>query len=216
MTIAPGEAREDLLKTRLMQAGIPKYLRSKTLKGFYAHTKSLQEILKAANEYVEYFCAHKGEQVDGVALRGPVGCGKTHIAIAILREVIARGFSGLYCNVPEFLKDIRATYDANTGPDESSLIEYTREVDLLILDDLGVENRILDPVRDRGKWLCDRMYLVINGRLEADRPIIMTTNCSLDELEQQFDKRIVSRLYEMTRRKFPPFPDTDYRKAHMK
>ncbi|MCX7045101.1 MAG: ATP-binding protein [Candidatus Sumerlaeota bacterium] len=216
MTISADEIKGDLFKARLRQAGIPKKFLDKSLNGFTADTKPRKEVVKAARDYISYFCTHKGEQIDGVKLEGSVGSGKTHVALGMLREIIAQGYTGLYCNVPEFLKEIRSTYGATSGPDESELIDETRDVDILVLDDLGVEGRILDPIRDKSKWLCDRLYLVINGRYETDKPIIMTTNCTLEALKEQFDERTISRLAEMTRRHFPAFPNNDYRMEHLK
>jgi len=216
MTVSRDAIAKDLLATRLRQARIPKKFLSKTIDGFHADIKARKEVVKAARDYVSYFCMNKGERVDGVLLQGRVGSGKTHVAVGMLREIIDHGHTGLYCNVPEFFKEVRATYGAISGPDESELIDETRGADILVLDDLGVEGRILDPVRDRSKWLCERLYLIINGRYEADKPIIVTTNCSLESLTGQLDERTVSRLLEMTRRRFAVFPDADYRKMHLK
>ena len=213
--IASPDIDNAMARQRLRRAEIPKRFLTKTLRGFHADTKVRKDILKAAHEYVNYFCLHRGQQVDGIMLEGKVGSGKTHVAVGILREIIDRGHSGLYCNVPEFLKEIRASYGANSGPDESELIDRTRDPDLLVLDDLGVEGRVLDPVRDRSRWLCERLYLIINGRYEADKPIVLTTNCSLEALRDQLDERTVSRIAEMTRRRFAHFPDQDYRLANL-
>lgn len=216
MSVTAGEASGDLFRQRLRLAGIPKKFMEKRLQNFSTPTHAHRKVLEAARDYVAYFCNNKGQGVNGLWLHGRVGTGKTYIAVGILREVLGQGFSGLYCNVPEFLKNIRATYGSVGGPDEGELIDETRDVDLLVLDDLGVEGRVLDPVRDRSKWLCERLYLIVNGRYEVDKPIVMTSNCDLDVLQQQLDERTVSRLMEMTwSRKFPPFPDKDYRRSQM-
>jgi DNA replication protein DnaC len=216
MTVPFDRVKDDLFAARLRQARIPKKYLTKTLAGFHADTKARKQVVHDAREYVSYFRGHRGRLIDGIMLKGTVGSGKTHVGIGILREIIADGFTGLYCNVPEFFKDIRASYGATTGPDESDLIDETREADLLVLDDLGVEGRILDPVRDRSRWLCERLYLIVNGRYETDKPVIVVTNCSLDALTEQFDQRTVSRLAEMTNRRFSDFPDVDYRRASLR
>lgn len=215
LTISETEAESGVLNARLRVAQIPKRYRNKTIETFMPRSATCRNIAESAREYVDRFKSHEGA-VDGLMLQGPVGCGKTHIAIAMLRELMTAGYSGLYCNVPEFFKEVRRTYNSYTGPDESFLIDETRGVDVLVLDDLGVEGRVLDPVRDKSKWLCERMYLIVNGRYDADKPIIMTTNCDLTSLADQFDERTVSRLAEMTRAPFPKFPEQDYRKLHLK
>lgn len=215
MTVSSDEAREDLRATRLAQAHVPRKYMGKSLDNFVARDKARKRIVEEAREYVRHFHQYRGE-AEGLLIQGRVGCGKTHIAVAILREVIAAGYSGLYCNIPEFFKEVRASYSYGSGLDESELIEETRGVDLLVLDDLGVEGRVVDPVRDRSKWLCERLYLIVNGRYEASRPVIVTTNCSLESLVDQIDERTVSRLAEMTRRRLAAFPDEDYRKKHLR
>ncbi len=214
--LVKADADTMMLEGRLRRARIPQKYDTKNLETFHTTLKAQKEVRDAARAYVEYFKLNQGYKMDGLRLVGGVGSGKTHIAISILREVIRAGYTGLYCNVPEFLKKIRASYGINAGVTESELIDDTREPDLLVLDDLGVEGRVLDPVRDRSKWLCERIYLIINGRYETDKPILVTTNCDLEGLKEQFDQRTVSRLAEMTARSFPRFPDKDYRMAMMR
>jgi DNA replication protein DnaC len=118
-------------------------------------------------------------------------------------KVIEKGYSGLFFNSLELLQKLRATIDGgNGGLSEDDLLEEIASVDLLVFDDLGAE-KVSDYVKDR-------FYLVVNKRYEDCRPIIVTTNLTLQELENRMGERLVSRLLEMCV-KFQIFPKEDFR-----
>lgn len=130
----------------------------------------------------------------GLVLSGSVGTGKTHLACAVAMQALhaptPSGFAtARFWNVPSLLMEIRATYrqDAHEGEDE--IIERAAECDLLILDDLGAE-RGTDHAHER-------LYLIINDRLESGRTTVVTTNINLSRTVagQQFDERLLSRLH---------------------
>ena len=160
-------------------------------------------IIEAAHSYVTTFGP---KSTPGLMMTGGVGCGKTHVAVAILQAIIRRGFSGLYYNMPDLLSDIRATFNDNSDLSESDLLDEVNEPDLLVLDDLGAET-----AKD---WVNDRLYLIVNRRYESCKAIIVTTNLELGELTNKLGERTVSRLCEMCQ-PFAPFPDEDFRKKHM-
>ncbi len=192
-----------LASERLSQTNIPPKFSQKTLANFTAstHDKQRKELLEKAAEFVENFQSRQNQH-QGILMIGKTGSGKTHLSVAILREIIVRGFTGLYFNVPEFLHSLRSSYQADTELLESDIIERTTRVDLLVLDDLGAE-------RTSG-WVRDRLYLIINRRYEQIKPIIVTTNLGFQALRDQVGERIVSRLYEMCPQQIS-FPEQDYR-----
>ena len=194
-------------RVRLEKARIPKRFLDKTLDSFKpARSAKRKEVLAAARSFVNSFNFKAGVPL-GLLIKGVVGCGKTHVAVAILKEVIAKGYTGLYYNMVDLLSDIRATYDDRSPLSESELLEELNEPDLLVLDDLGAEKS--------AEWVNDRLYLIVNRRYESARPIMVTTNLSEEELVKKLGERIVSRLREICQG-FPPFPDEDYRRAHMR
>lgn len=198
--------KEYLTRCRLDKARIPERFAGKSFDNFKTERNpKRKDIVAAAQSYVNCF-NFKNNSPDGLLIHGVVGCGKTHIAVAILQGVIQKGYTGLYYNLPDLLMNIRATYDSGSGTSESELIEDLNTPDLLVMDDLGAE-----AAKD---WVNDRLYLVINRRYESCKPVIVTTNLDLAELTQKLGERTVSRLCEMCH-SFSPYPEEDYRKKNM-
>ena len=172
---------------------------------YEARDKIRKHLMQISKDYIKAF-NFKKEYPKGLLMSGPVGCGKSHLAVAILRGVIEKGYSGLYYNSPDLLRDIRATFDNASDLREEDLLEEVTTTDLLVFDDVGAENST--------PFVLDRFYLVINERYEGCKPIIVTTNLTLEECEARLGKRIVSRMLEMCE-SFPPFPDEDWRRRSM-
>lgn len=169
-----------------------------------ATVRTRREILQVAISYARGF---NETEKDGFVLRGGTGTGKTHIAVAILKAIINRGYTGVYFNFTDLLSRIRDTYSEGAAESEGALLDVVDARQLLVLDDVGAE-RATDFVRDR-------LYLIINRRYENGRPIIMTTNLDDDELRARVGERTASRLCEMCSSPFPGFPAQDFRRAMM-
>ncbi len=201
-TAVPCECRSGYLLTqRLEAARIPPKFASKSVANFKARDKARKELLNLAAEFREHFGKEKNQH-QGILMVGTTGSGKTHLAIAILREIIAMGYTGLYYNVPELLNDLRKTYSRDSDELEDDIMREACAVDVLVMDDLGAE-------RTSG-WVRDRLYLIINRRYERLKPTIVTTNFGTDDLKAQVGERIVSRLREMCPTVFA-FPAEDFR-----
>ncbi len=191
---------------RLEGARIPRRFWKKNLGNFIARDKKRRELVRDAKRFVQSF-SFDDEYPRGLLLRGEVGCGKSHLAIAILREIIDKGYTGLFYNSPALLQEIRDTFDAQNPRTESALIDELLETDLLIFDDLGAEKS--------SEWTLDRFYLIINKRYESCKPIIVTTNLDKYQLKERLGDRILSRLVEMCEF-MGDFPPEDYRRRKLK
>ena len=170
----------------LAKARLPERYRKKTLDGFkVARGDKARAVLRdAAKSYAIAF----GRNEKGLILRGVTGCGKTHLAVGILHEVLQRGYTGQYCNVTDLLTRLRESYSDESAEREGLILEEAGSVDLLVFDDLGAEM----PT----DWVRDRIYLILNRRYESARPVIVTTNCDDAELRERVGVRIASRLYD--------------------
>jgi DNA replication protein DnaC len=119
---------------------------------------------------------------NGLLLMGPVGTGKTHLAVAVMRAIQA----GVLISAIELLQEILESYRTHAG---CPRLELARDTELLVLDDLGAEAS--------GDWATREIFELIGYRYEMALPLIVTTNCTLASLGKRLGPRTVSRLSEM-------------------
>jgi DNA replication protein DnaC len=119
-----------------------------------------------------------------LVLEGTYGCGKTHLAAAVANARIEQDENVLFITAPDLLDHLRTTYGptADIGYDE--MFDRLRNIPLLVLDDLGVENP--------SPWAQEKLFQLLNYRYNHKLPTIITTNTDLDLL----DPRIRSRLLD--------------------
>lgn len=118
-------------------------------------------------------------------LYGATGLGKTHLSLAIAGEVIGKGFGVIYGSAQNLLNRLENEKFGRSGPDGDTL-SLLLECDLLILDDLGAEFSTA--------FTLSAIYNIINSRMLASLPTIISTNLEPGELDKKYDQRIASRI----------------------
>ncbi len=149
----------------------------------------------------------------GLLLMGPCGVGKTHLAVAALRQLMLRGHRVRFYDYRELLKDIQASYNPDHPVSEMSVLEPVLEAEVLLLDDLGASKP--------SPWALETISHILNKRYNDKRVTLLTTNY-LDDVEtsptparlpsgqtiaaareetltDRMGQRVRSRLYEMCR-----------------
>lgn len=154
--------------------------------GSFKQTKDGVNALLRCVEYAKKWPNHGGK---GILLYGPYGTGKTHLAVATLRNVIESGGTGIFIMVPDMLDSLRSEFDKQRGQREASIIEEIRRAPFLVMDDLGSEKRT--------DWVEERIFMIINYRYANSLPTVITTNCEPEKLIEQIGGRTVSRIMEM-------------------
>ena len=99
---------------------------------------------------------------------GPCGVGKTHLAVAALKEIVRRGHGGLFYDYRELLKEIQDSYNAVSQSTEMSVLEPVLNTELLVLDDVGSSKP--------SPWALETVGHVLNTRYNEKRATILTTN----------------------------------------
>jgi DNA replication protein DnaC len=136
------------------------------------------------------FADRIGERLDagrGLWFMGPVGTGKTTLAMLVTKAALTAGRSAARYSLPGLLSQIRNTFDTGSHTD---LLERLTAVDLLHIDDIGAEQTT--------PWVLEELYSIVNARYEEQRSIVITTNIlDRETLCEQITERTVSRLTEM-------------------
>jgi DNA replication protein DnaC len=132
------------------------------------------------------------EQIEngrGLWFEGDTGTGKTSLAMLVSKSALKAGRSVAIYSMPRLLAEIRNTFDASSTSSYAQLFAKLTAVDLLQLDDVGAEQQT--------EWVLEQLYAIVNERYEDGRPVMITTNLTVDELRKQISERTVSRLIEM-------------------
>lgn len=143
--------------------------------------KRMSDILNLCREYADDFDRNS----PSLFMYGETGLGKTHLSLAIAGEVIEKGYSVIYDSAQNLLNKLErehfSRFDSSTYIEDSVF-----ECDLLIIDDLGAEFET--------RFTISEIYNIINTRLSAGMPTIISSNISLEELTNRYSARITSRI----------------------
>ena len=197
--------RENVNHQRLADANIPKRYQHCTIANFRAYNESLERAAGQASRMADQFPA--GQK--GLFLEGQPGVGKTHLAVAVLKQgVEVSGARGLFYDTRDLLRIIRSTYDPSIRTTELEILRPVMTADLLVLDDLGAEKT--------SEWVDETMNLIVNTRYNERRLTIFTSNfpdipddSDPNSLLFRIGARMRSRLHEMC--EFVDMDGADYR-----
>jgi len=219
-TARPCDCQFENRAPRLLAAArIPSRYGSCTFKSFNINAPaaaSKDQLLQAktlSQRYVDDFVsAEGGFSESGLIFIGPPGSGKTHLAVAVLKELIARyRVQGLFVDFTSLIHEIQSTFDPGSPGSKRDLLDPVVEAEVLVLDELGAQKP--------SPWVNEILYLVMNSRYTKRLPTLFTTNYRLDppgagrsdnldrtpapanyaSLASRITPNLLSRLYEMAR-----------------
>ncbi len=214
-TALPCDCQKRGRLTRLLgSAGIPLRYQACSLAKFQTGPRghSLVQAKTLAQRYVDGFFGEDGKfRETGLLFIGPPGVGKTHLAVAVLMDLVQRyGVRGRFVDFTSLIAEIQSTFDPGSSESKHDILDPVMNAELLVLDELGAQK----PTA----WVTDTLYLILNTRYTKRLPTLFTTNYRLDApasaarsldrgadvaltapelLAARIPAMLLSRLYEM-------------------
>jgi DNA replication protein DnaC len=184
----------DLRRKLFEQSRIPKRHEQCSFSNYHPATDNTSQLLAYRQAYR---LAREFPAVErGLLFAGPVGVGKTHLAVAILRGLLEKGAPGLFYEYGSLLREIQDSYNPVSRTSEMSVLAPVSEAEVLVLDELGA----LRPT----EWVLDTITQIIGRRYNDKKLTIFTTNYADERqnpagetLQDRIGARLRSRLYEM-------------------
>lgn len=187
---------EDRVDQLVRRASIPDRYISKDFRAYHPDPKypSQQEALTNSIQFVEGF----PEVRRGLLFSGPCGVGKTHLAVAVLKDlVLEKQVSVRFVDETELLRRLQHSYGSDSPETEREVLGPLRSVELLVWDDLGAGR----PT----EWVAETIRAILNYRYTRQKQIVLTTNLPLKPAgsgypenlgrEQNLAERIGAPLY---------------------
>ncbi len=142
----------------------------------YEQRQNLAEAFRNAMEFAK-------SPEGWLILQGVNGCGKTHLAAAVMNYRYEAKQPALFVVVPDFLDHLRQAFSPDSKVSYDQYFERIKKAPLLALDDFGEQSST--------PWAQEKLYQVINYRYNARLPTVITTTLSLQEMENRVSSRFV-------------------------
>ena len=178
---AERKRKQKYINSIFSQSTVNGSLKDATVNNYKPQNEKQIYAKKTAIEYVKTFSVDKPKSL---ILQGSYGTGKSHIAYAIAKAIKNEGHSVAFMHIPMLMERIKATYNKNAAETTDELVQLLCNIDLLVLDDIGVENT---------EHTLNKLFSIVDNRVGKNN--IFTTNFSDKELNQNMNwQRINSRM----------------------
>lgn len=149
--------------------------------------KTAYENIKEIHTRCLQFASRFGDRCENLLFYGGTGVGKTFLSNCIAKELLDSSFSVIYLTAIQ-LFDIfsRHTFDSGEDTAQDDMLQFILDCDLLIIDDLGTELS--------NAFTNSKLFYCLNERFTRKKPVLISTNLTLDRINQVYSERIFSRL----------------------
>lgn len=151
-----------------------------------SNTLSPREYMTKIFDYCKNYANNFSLASKNLIMTGKTGLGKTHLSLAIAKEVINKGYGVVYFSAPNLVSQLEKEHFKRNDEDENTE-QAIMSCDLFILDDIGTEFST--------NYTTSAIYNIINTRISNSLPTIINTNLSLDELKNLYSERFASRIF---------------------
>ena len=180
----------------MARARIPARYKVCDLDNYMPMNPSQKNAKMLARKFLENY-PPRDEKGRGLLFIGSCGVGKTHLAVSILKHVIAeKGDWGLFYDFRDLLREIQGTWNSDSQTSELEILRPVIDAKVLVLDELGANK----PTA----WVNDTVAYIINCRYNERKITIFTSNfldnpqnAGEETLTGRIGTRLRSRLHEM-------------------
>ncbi|MEN5236138.1 MULTISPECIES: ATP-binding protein [Pseudomonas] len=183
--LAQRQALAERTTAALIGAGITPRFADATFDGYVAHTAQQRNALSKCRDYAEQFPSHF-RAGRSLLLTGNVGCGKTHLASAIVRTVVADQCRALIIPASDVISLARASMVANSGYTDRDVVLHLGGLDLLVIDEVGCQKG--------SEYELALLHAIVDRRYQAVLPTVLISNLGVDGLKAYIGDRALDRL----------------------
>lgn len=175
----------EILKTENFSRFTLEYYDNKEINSIIGKTQMIN--MTEIHDICRSFVAHFGKEFENLFFYGDTGVGKTFLSHCIAKELLDHSFSVIYLSAIE-LFDLfsRMTFSDDIPEESDEMLEFITECDLLIIDDLGTELT--------NAFTNSKLFYCLNTRYLHRKSTIISTNLTLDKLNELYSERIFSRV----------------------
>lgn len=165
-------------------------LKQATFETYHSINEELGKAKHVTQRYADNFSL---DNPVSLLLIGNYGTGKSHLSVAITKELMDKSFTCIFISTPKLMTKIRSTYNKESEYTEDQIIDQLSKVDCLVLDDIGAESTKQGD-GNQHTWATSKLFEIIDNRI--GKHTVFTSNYEPGELQQRLGGRNFSRMME--------------------